>query len=147
MEKHGGDVLKEFMADVGSRIKSRIEEMSTSQRDIAKAAGISSQRLGNYAQGTRTPDIEMLVRIARALNVSTDWLLGVSEVGPVEISPIVQRLLELDGMPHERAASLAAVVQEALKIVSALPGEGDAGLRSRVAAQAAWQARGGSKLS
>lgn len=147
MEKHDDDLSKEFMADMAQRIKDRIDDLKISQRDAAKASGVSAQRFGNYVQGTRKPDIETLARIAQALGVSTDWLLGISEAGPVEIAPVVLRLLELDGVPQARAEVIAAAVQEALKILSALPSEGDVALRSRIAAQAAWQARGGSKPS
>ena len=136
-----------FMTNMNDRIRTRIDELRLTQREVAKASGISNQRLGNYVQGTRKPDIETLPRIARALSVTTDWLLGVSEAGPVDILPVVQRLLELDGLAAERAGAIAAAVQEALRILTALPDEGDTVMRSRLAAQAAWQAQGGSRLS
>ena len=129
------------MEQVAERIRRRIAEMSMTQVDLAKAAGLSPARFGNYVQGKRNPDIFTLAKIARALGVSTDWLLGVSEVGSVEIKPVVLRLLELDGMPHERAEAIASTVQAALRILAGLPNEGDVHLRSQTAAQAAWIAR------
>jgi transcriptional regulator with XRE-family HTH domain len=141
VEKHASDDETLFMVEMADRIKQRLAQLDLSQVAAAKAAGISTQRFGNYVQGTRKPDIETLPKIARALNVSTDWLLGISETGPIEISPVILRLLELEGVDPERANVIAAAVQEALRILSSLPDEGDAGLRSRLAAQAAWQVR------
>jgi len=135
------------MTEMHDRIRRRMDDLRLTQREVAKATGLSTQRLGNYVQGTRKPDIDTLPKIARALSVTTDWLLGISETGPVDISPVVQRLLELDGLALDRAGAIASAVQEALRILTALPDEGDAVMRSRLAAQAAWQARGGSRLS
>lgn len=141
LDQHGEALSFGVMEQVAERIRQRIAEMDVNQSDIAKAAGLSSQRFGNYVQGTRTPDIFVLARIARVLGVSTDWLLGLNEAGAVEIKPVVLALLGLEGLPPERAEAIASTVQAALRILAGLPAEGDIALRSRTAALAAWQAR------
>ena len=141
LDQHGEALSFEVMEQVAERIRRRIAEMDVNQSDIAKAAGLSSQRFGNYVQGTRTPDIFVLARIARVLGVSTDWLLGLNEAGAVEIKPVVLALLGLEGLPPERAEAIASTVQAALRILAGLPDEGGIALRSRTAALAAWQAR------
>jgi transcriptional regulator with XRE-family HTH domain len=130
---------------VGERIRARINVLGISQADAARRSGLSSQRFGNYAQGTRTPDLDTLMRIARALGTTTDWLLGFSVGEPPDVAIVVCRLLELEGLPTERAVAIAETVQEALRVLASLPDEGDAQTRSRIAAQAAWQLRAGSK--
>ena len=49
------------------------------QGKVAKLAGISQCNLCNYESGKREPCISILVKIASALGVSTDYLLGVEE--------------------------------------------------------------------
>jgi transcriptional regulator with XRE-family HTH domain len=49
------------------------------QKQFAEKLGISVERYKKYecvGKGKRTPDLEMLVRIAAVLNTTTDELLG-----------------------------------------------------------------------
>lgn len=142
---HVAQLFSVDMIDVGARIRQRIAEMGITQADVARALGISQQRLGNYVNGKRPPDIETLVKVAKALNVSTDWLLGINESAPTDIKAVVLRLLELDGIPETRAQVIAEVAARALQLLSALPAEGDARTRALLAAQAAWQSKPPSK--
>ena len=43
---------------------------------LAPKLNLAASTLGNYAQGTREPDFETLVRIADYFGVTTDYLLG-----------------------------------------------------------------------
>lgn len=45
------------------------------QQKIADAAGISLRTYQKYEQGTREPDLNMLVKLADVLEVPTDYLL------------------------------------------------------------------------
>lgn len=120
-------------------------QLDMTQSDLARMLDASSQRIANYVHGAREPDLAMLGAIAHVLDTKTDWLLGINAVDAPDISGIVHRLLELEGLPPERVRLIADVVQEALKVLTALPDEGDAHLRSRIAAQAAWQLHGAPK--
>ena len=130
---------------VGERLRSRIEALGISQAEAARRCGLSAPRFNNYVAGRRPPDVNTLMDMARALNTTTDYLLGFSVIEPPDMAGIVRRLLELEGMDAERAGVIAETAQEALLVLSALPDEGDADLRSRIAAQAAWQLHGGTK--
>jgi DNA-binding XRE family transcriptional regulator len=46
---------------------------------IAKDLGLHPQTYGRYEAGTRKPDSEMIVKIANHYNVSTDYLLGLTD--------------------------------------------------------------------
>lgn len=138
-------LLEAMKKEVAARIRKRIEELGMKQAMAAAAAGMSPQRFGNYAQGTRLPDVVIITKIAAALNTSTDWLLGVSEDQTADIREIIEHLLKQDGIPMERAEAIAEIAQEAQRILLALPREGDRTVRSRIAAQAAWQSYHGSK--
>ncbi|WP_186265897.1 helix-turn-helix domain-containing protein [Sphingorhabdus sp. SMR4y] len=133
---------------MGKRIKARIDEIGLTQKRVAELSGISSQRLGNYVQGTRPPDICTLAKIANALGVSVDWVLGLSEHGPgTDIEPVLQRLLVLDGMDEARAAVLSQVAQEALRLLNTLPDDVEHRAKAHLAVQAIWNTRPSSKPS
>ncbi len=129
---------------VGQQLQAILAERGLSQTDAATLCGMSVARFHNYVAGYRTPDLDTLMRVASKLGVSTDYLLGFNSEPP-DIGEVVRRLLELEGMDSARAQVVADTSQEALQLLLALPAEGDAQTRSRIAAQAAWQLRGGPK--
>jgi transcriptional regulator with XRE-family HTH domain len=55
-------------------------EHCISQYTLADRLGFSRGLLSNYEQGTRQPDFNILIKIADYFKVSTDYLLGVTEV-------------------------------------------------------------------
>lgn len=61
--------------------KERLRELQgdMSNTTFADFLGMSRQTIGFYLNGDRIPDILGLEQIARKCNVSTDWLLGISD--------------------------------------------------------------------
>ena len=47
-----------------------------SQLELAKASGLPASSIAHFEGGTRKPSFESLRKIAVALNVTTDYLLG-----------------------------------------------------------------------
>jgi transcriptional regulator with XRE-family HTH domain len=134
------------MKRIGGRIAQRIEELGLTQIEVARSCGFTGQRLGNYIHNRRAPGIDDVVKLAKCLRTSTDWLLGISGQQSVDIQAVIVRLLELDGaLPPPRAAAIAATAQSALELLQAFPDEGDARTRALLAAQAAWNSRPASK--
>ena len=62
----------------------RIYEMRTafgwSQVELAKRLGVAKQTVSNWENENIQPSIEMLVRLARLFNVTTDYLLGLESI-------------------------------------------------------------------
>lgn len=129
---------------VDLQLQAILRQRDLSQTDAAELCGMSVARFHNYYTGYRKPDLDTAMRMAKALKVTTDYLLGFNLDLP-DMAGIVRRLLELEGMDSVRAEAVGETAQEALRLLLALPDEGDAQTRSRIAAQAAWQLRGGPK--
>jgi transcriptional regulator with XRE-family HTH domain len=127
---------------VSQQLQAILRDRDISQTEAAGLCDLSVARFHNYLAGTRTPDLNTLMRMAKALGTTTDYLLGFNVEAP-DLAEVVRRLLELEGMDAARAEVVAETSQEALQLLLALPAEGDARTRSRIAAQAAWQLRGG----
>jgi transcriptional regulator with XRE-family HTH domain len=141
--------LKRCVPDIGNvatelakRLKSRIEALDdASQKEVADAVGISIQRLNNWVHGRRTPDLQMLVKLASALNTTTDWLLGAEDTRTAVARAVTAELLAAEGMPEARVEVVLDAAEEAMRLLSVLPDEGDDLVRSRLAARAAWHTR------
>ena len=63
------------MKDVGIRIKNLREQKGMTQKNLADRANITVATLSRYENNQRTPMSDIIVKIARALGTSTDYLL------------------------------------------------------------------------
>lgn len=60
---------------MGARIAALRRQKRISQQELAHTLGISASAVGMYEQNRREPDCQTVVRLASALDVSTDYLL------------------------------------------------------------------------
>ena len=61
-------------------LKAERMKKGLSQLAFAKILGISQQTIGSWETGRTSPDFETLIKIASFFNVTTDYLLGVTDV-------------------------------------------------------------------
>lgn len=57
------------------RIKQKLDEKQLKQADIARATGKSTAAVAKWMSGQNTPKTESLIKIAKLLGVSQEWLL------------------------------------------------------------------------
>ena len=62
----------------GERIKMIRKLRGFTRSDIAKQLGVSRPLIAAYETGTREPSLKNLIALVQALNINTDWLLGLS---------------------------------------------------------------------
>lgn len=110
---------------------------------MAREAGLTPQRLGNYLSGRTVPDSPTIDRLAAVLRVDAGDLSGAGPRLDERIVEVLTMVLQLDGQSPERADAVARTTVEALRVLRALPDDGPVRLRARLAAQAAWQTRAG----
>ncbi|SHH06487.1 helix-turn-helix domain-containing protein [Tepidibacter thalassicus] len=58
------------------RLKQLRKSMKLTQKELAEKLGLSPGAIGLYEQNRRTPDIELLNKIATYFDVTVDYLLG-----------------------------------------------------------------------
>ena len=61
--------------ELGNRIRQARTERNMSQMELAEACGISVPYVSDIERGKKCFSVDILLRIALALQVSTDWLL------------------------------------------------------------------------
>lgn len=75
---------------VGEKIKKLRIEKDLLQKVLAQQLNLSQQTISLYEAGKREPDYETLEKIADFFNVSTDYLLGRTNIKNIEESEGVQ---------------------------------------------------------
>lgn len=68
-------VIDEF----STRFKKLRDDMNMTQKEFSDYIDLSQQVVSGYERGISSPALDTLVHIAKQCNVSTDWLLGLSE--------------------------------------------------------------------
>ena len=69
---------------IGSRINSALAMNNTLQKELAKQLNVKDNIVSYWCKGDRTPNTTQIIQIANYLNVSTDYLLGVTDVATTD---------------------------------------------------------------
>lgn len=78
-----------------NRIKELRLAAGKSQAELADIVGVNKQAISQYERGVRYPRPEIMEALTDYFNVSTEFLMGRTEVSPLLISPDERRLLDL----------------------------------------------------
>lgn len=80
----------------------RVAMGTISQRDLAKMSGLTEVTISQYLKGERIPKLTDAVRIASVLNVSLDYLSGISEFPKDRAKKMIPLEKALDFCEKER---------------------------------------------
>lgn len=64
----------------GQRLKKVLAERGMMQKELAEKIGVNEMAISRYVHGGRIVSASILIDICKALNVSADYLLGLTEV-------------------------------------------------------------------
>ena len=67
--------MEQLLTDMGLRISKLRKQMGLTQEELAERAGMISQTISTAELGKKALRPENIVKLSRALNVSTDYLL------------------------------------------------------------------------
>lgn len=68
------------MKTIGERIKELREEKGINQLELSKVLNVHKGSVSNWENNKRTPDADMLTRIADFFNCTVDYLLGNTDI-------------------------------------------------------------------
>lgn len=72
-----------------NRLKELREKLHIQQKDFAERININKTTYNNYERGTREPDAKFWTSVATEFNVSTDYLLGLTDDFEIKKEPSV----------------------------------------------------------
>jgi transcriptional regulator with XRE-family HTH domain len=64
----------------GQRLKAVLNSRHMMQKELAEKIGVNEMAISRYIHGSRIVSVSILIEICKVLNVSADYLLGLSEV-------------------------------------------------------------------
>ena len=89
---------------LGEKLKALRTAKKMSQTELAERIGIAKSVISFYESGDRFPSYDVLIKIARIFNVTTDYLLDVER----------ERTVNVSGLSEEDIAAVTTVI-DALK--------------------------------
>lgn len=86
------------------RLRKLLDELRITQKDLAENVGVSRQVISSYCLGTTSPNIDTLCSIAKYLEVSSDYLLGLSDTPATDIDD--KAITEKTGLSYDAVNNL-----------------------------------------
>lgn len=68
------------MKTIGQKIEQELEKINMSQKELADRVNVTEATISRYLSGSRSPRGEILSKIATVLRVTTDYLLGNTDI-------------------------------------------------------------------
>lgn len=79
------------MVEFGDRLRRLRKEQKLTQKELASLIGVKNSVISFYEVGDRTPSLEVLVKLSKALHTSTDILLGIDKSETVDVSGLSEK--------------------------------------------------------
>lgn len=78
----------------GEKLKAVRKSKRLTQLDLSKRLGVSKGTVSAYEQGLSYPSVETLVNICGILDISSDYLLGISDDLPFKMGGLTDEQME-----------------------------------------------------
>lgn len=89
---------------IGTRINTALALRNVKQKDLAKHLKVSDNTISYFVGGSRTPNMEQLIKISKFLNVSTDYLLDLAKEPSTDTE--IKGICEYTGLNEESIEKL-----------------------------------------
>jgi len=97
----------------GQRLTQTRKQKNISQEQLASKLGVHAPVIGRYERGEVKPSIEVAIRIAKVLEVSLDFLSGLSDN---ELSAeLIQQIDNLQSLPEEDQGHIIKTMQSLIR--------------------------------
>jgi len=97
------------LLNIGSKISILRKEKGWSQGELAKQIEASREIIGKYERNENSPSIEMTIKMAKAFDVSIDFLLGKSEYASYD-KETIERLKGIQKMDSSTQSTLFDII-------------------------------------
>ena len=83
------------MVEFGEKLRKLRTEKGLTQKQLASLIGVKNSVISFYELGDRIPSPEVIIKLASALHVSSDYLLGIEKKPSVDISGLNEEDIQL----------------------------------------------------
>jgi len=94
--------------DFGERTARLRKEKGLSREELGKLIGTSGPIVGRYERGAMKPSIEIATKIAKALNVSLNYLVGNTDL--LLDSSVLKRIQDIQKLKEEDKSHVFAML-------------------------------------
>jgi transcriptional regulator with XRE-family HTH domain len=101
------------MITINEHITRLRKDKKWSQDELAKEIGSSRVMIGKYERGDNMPSIEVIIKLAKAFDVSIDYLVGNTDL--VLDSTIVNRIQNIQQLDNDNKKHLFALMDAFLR--------------------------------
>ncbi|MDR9772419.1 helix-turn-helix transcriptional regulator [Rhizobium hidalgonense] len=103
------------MEPLATNLRKQARLLGLSNAEVARRAGLTDRRYGNYVTGDREPDLATLLRICEALQTTPNDLLGIRQATDQDaVGKQLRRLLEIAGAMRPGDLQLLIIQAEAI---------------------------------
>ena len=102
------------MLNIGERIIQLRKQQNLSQDDLAKQIGVSRTIIGNYERNANTPSIEVVLKLAKAFNVTVDFLIGEGETASFD-KDAVKRIEDIEKLDADTKKHLFFLIDNVIQ--------------------------------
>lgn len=95
--------------NIGKKLNDVLAQKEIMQKELAEHLGVTANTISYYLSGERCPDIDKLIEISKFLNVSTDYLLGLSDVKSTNAE--LKGVCEYTGLSESAVNMLNSIVR------------------------------------
>ncbi|MGN0441208.1 MAG: helix-turn-helix domain-containing protein [Acutalibacteraceae bacterium] len=74
------------MVDFGRKLRELRKQKNLTQKQLAALIGVKNSIISFYEVGDRIPSPEIIIKLAAALNVTSDYLLGIQKNETIDVS-------------------------------------------------------------
>ena len=102
------------MLNIGIKIVELRKAKNWSQEDLAKQIQSSRVMVGNYERNTNTPSVDILLKIAKAFDVSLDYLVGEGQLSVYD-KDVLKRIEDIEQLDEDSKSKLFFVIDNVIQ--------------------------------
>lgn len=103
-----------YMSDFGKRLAECRKAKNLSQKERAKLLETSHSVIGKYECNENLPSIEMVIKMAKAFNVSVDFLLGEGEYASYD-KDTIRRIQDIEKLDSNTRTKIFDIIDTYLR--------------------------------
>jgi len=102
------------MSNFSKHIIQLRKAQNLSQEDLANLIDSSRVMIGKYERGDNMPSVEVIIKIAKALNVSLDFLIGEGELSAFD-KDVLKRIEDIERLDTDTKNHLFFLIDNVIQ--------------------------------